>query len=558
MLSSLHIENVALIKENTLLFGGGFTVLTGETGAGKSIILDALSLLCGGRSDKELIRTGESYAFVEGCFDGLDDEIVEKLSMLGVTLDEDGVLFLSRRVSADGRSVARIGDRQVPSSRLRGVAELLLNIHGQQDTLLLADKARHLPLIDSYAKTEQLLSEYSGHYARYTELGKEIEAQKAKAADSAFRKEMIEYKLQSLKKAKLRPDEEEELLQSRKRLRAAERICAGASGAYSLLYEEDGSAGERVYDAISALSPLKDALPEAAQLLERLESIKCEIDDIADTLKEFAQTDANTAAIELDEVETRLELIAELKRRFATDYAGLLSARDGLLAELEQIEGSTEYIEELTEERKQREQEMLAVGKRLSAQRRSAALGLEERVKECLAQLDMPSVGFKVMFTAIPPRADGCDEAELLIAPNAGEEPKPLSKIASGGELARIMLAFKSALAEIEKTPVMVFDEIDTGISGKTAQKTGLALKRLSAREGTQVLCVTHSAQIAALADTHLLVSKREDAGRTKSLVRALDSDGRVEEIARIIGGINVGEATLNAARELISEAAML
>lgn len=558
MLSSLHIENVALIKENTLLFGGGFTVLTGETGAGKSIILDALSLLCGGRSDKELIRTGESYAFVEGCFDGLDDEIVEKLSMLGVTLDEDGVLFLSRRVSADGRSVARIGDRQVPSSRLRGVAELLLNIHGQQDTLLLADKARHLPLIDSYAKTEQLLSEYSGHYARYTELGKEIEAQKAKAADSAFRKEMIEYKLQSLKKAKLRPDEEEELLQSRKRLRAAERICAGASGAYSLLYEEDGSAGERVYDAISALSPLKDALPEAAQLLERLESIKCEIDDIADTLKEFAQTDANTAAIELDEVETRLELIAELKRRFATDYAGLLSARDGLLAELEQIEGSTEYIEELTEERKQREQEMLAVGKRLSAQRRSAALGLEERVKECLAQLDMPSVGFKVMFTAIPPRADGCDEAELLIAPNAGEEPKPLSKIASGGELARIMLAFKSALAETEKTPVMVFDEIDTGISGKTAQKTGLALKRLSAREGTQVLCVTHSAQIAALADTHLLVSKREDAGRTKSLVRALDSDGRVEEIARIIGGINVGEATLNAARELISEAAML
>lgn len=558
MLSSLHIENVALIKENTLLFGGGFTVLTGETGAGKSIILDALSLLCGGRSDKELIRTGESYAFVEGCFDGLDDEIVEKLSMLGVTLDEDGVLFLSRRVSADGRSVARIGDRQVPSSRLRGVAELLLNIHGQQDTLLLADKARHLPLIDSYAKTEQLLSEYSGHYARYTELGKEIEAQKAKAADSTFRKEMIEYKLQSLKKAKLRPDEEEELLQSRKRLRAAERICAGASGAYSLLYEEDGSAGERVYDAISALSSLKDALPEAAQLLERLESIKCEIDDIADTLKEFAQTDANTAAIELDEVETRLELIAELKRRFATDYAGLLSARDGLLAELEQIEGSTEYIEELTEERKQCEQEMLAVGKRLSAQRRSAALGLEERVKECLAQLDMPSVGFKVMFTAIPPRADGCDEAELLIAPNAGEEPKPLSKIASGGELARIMLAFKSALAETEKTPVMVFDEIDTGISGKTAQKTGLALKRLSAREGTQVLCVTHSAQIAALADTHLLVSKREDAGRTKSLVRALDSDGRVEEIARIIGGINVGEATLNAARELISEAAML
>lgn len=558
MLSSLHIENVALIKENTLLFAGGFTVLTGETGAGKSIIIDALSLLCGGRSDKELIRTGESYAFVEGCFDGFDDEMAEKLAALGVTPDEDGALFLSRRVSLDGRSVARIGDRQVPSSRLRSVAELLLNIHGQQDTLLLADKARHLPLIDSYAKAEPLLSEYAAHYRRYTELGRQIAEEKEKAADSAFRKEMIEYKLQSLKKAKLRPNEEEELLQSRKRLRYAERIASGASGAYSLLYEEDGSAGERVYDAISALSPLRDALPEAAGLLERLESIKCEIDDIADTLKEFAATDANTAALELDEVETRLELIAELKRRFSTDYAGLLTARDGLLAELERIDGSTEYIEELTAERKDCEKEMLSVAGRLSAARKAAALGLEESVKACLAQLDMPSVGFKVTFTSVPPGADGCDEAELLIAPNAGEEPKPLSKIASGGELARIMLAFKSALSEVEKTPVMVFDEIDTGISGKTAQKTGVALKRLSARAGTQVLCVTHSAQIAALADTHLLVSKREEAGRTKSLVRALDSDGRVEEIARIIGGISVGEATLNAAREMISEAALL
>lgn len=558
MLSSLHIENVALIKENSLLFAGGFTVLTGETGAGKSIIIDALSLLCGGRSDKELIRTGESYAFVEGCFDGFDEELLDKLSALGVTPDEDGVLFLSRRVSMDGRSTARIGDRQVPSSRLRSVAELLLNIHGQQDTLLLADKARHLPLIDSYAKTAPILSEYTGLYARFTELGRLIDEEKAKAADSAFRKEMIEYKLQALKKAKLRPDEEEELLQSRKRLRYAEKIASGASGAYSLLYEEDGSAGERVYDAISALSPLKDALPETAGLLERLESIKCEIEDIADTLKEFAETDADTAAKELDEVETRLELISELKRRFATDYAGLLSARDGLLEELERIDGRSEYIEELTAERKACEAEMLSVAARLSAARKAAALGLEASVKESLAGLDMPSVGFKVMFTEVSAKADGCDEAELLIAPNAGEEPKPLSKIASGGELARIMLAFKTALSEVEKTPVMVFDEIDTGISGKTAQKTGIALKHLSSREGTQVLCVTHSAQIAALADTHLLVSKREEAGRTKSLVRALDSDGRVEEIARIIGGISVGEATLNAAKELISEAALL
>lgn len=558
MLSSLHIENVALIKENTLLFGGGFTVLTGETGAGKSIIIDALSLLCGGRSDKELIRTGESYAFVEGCFDGLEGETLEGLAALGVYPDEDGALFLSRRVSADGRSVARIGDRQVPSSRLRAVAELLVNIHGQQDTLLLSDKARHLPLIDSYAGTARLVAEYGALYSRFTALEKQIEAEREKAKDSAFRREMIEYKLQALKKAKLRPQEEDELLQSRKRLRAAERIAAGASGAYSLLYEEDGSAGERVYDAISALSPLRDALPETAELLERLESIKCEIDDIADTLKGFAQTDADTAAAELDATETRLELIAELKRRFATDYDGLLSAREELVAELEGIDGSDEYIEELVRERADCEKQMLAAAATLSEERHRAATGLEESVKQSLSQLDMPSVGFEVRFSTVPPRADGCDEAELLIAPNAGEEPKPLSKIASGGELARIMLAFKTALSETEKTPVMVFDEIDTGISGKTAQKTGLALKRLSFTAGAQVLCVTHSAQIAALADTHLLVSKHEEGGRTKSRVCALDRAGRIDELARIIGGINVGEATLNAARELLDNAGRL
>lgn len=558
MLSSLHIENVALIQENTLLFADGFTVLTGETGAGKSIIIDALSLLCGGRSDKELIRTGESYAFVEGCFDCFDGDTAAKLAELGAPPDEDGALFLSRRVSADGRSVARIGDRQVPSSRLRAVTELLINIHGQQDTLLLADKTKHLPLIDSYAKTDAVLKDYTALYKRYTALTAKIAEEKDKAGDAAFRKEMLEYKLKALKKAKLRPNEEETLTADRKRLRAAEKIAAGAETAYSLLYKEDGSASERVYNAIVALSSLKDALPEAAELLDRLDSIKCEIDDIADTLKEYAGTDAESAAALLDETEKRLETIAELKRRFGTDYQGLLTARDGLLAELEKIDGSDDYIKELEDEKQQCAAQLLALGKELGTARRTAAKRLEKRVADCLAELDMPSVSFTVAFNTVPPRADGCDEAELLIAPNAGETPKPLSKIASGGELARIMLAFKTALAEAGRVSVMVFDEIDTGISGKTAQKTGIALKGLSAAKGTQVLCVTHSAQIAALADTHLLVNKREENGRTKSFVRALNKDERVEEVARIIGGINIGNAALDAAKELINGAAQL
>lgn len=558
MLSSLHIENVALIKENTLLFGEGFTVLTGETGAGKSIILDALSLLCGARSDKELIRSGESYAFVEGCFDCFDAATTEKLAELGVSLDEDGLLFLSRRVSADGRSVARIGERQVPSSRLRAVAELLINIHGQQDTLLLADESKHLPLIDSYAGNEGLLDEYHTLYQRYVSISAMISKVQAEAGDAAFRKEMLEYKLAALKKAKLKAGEEEELNSARKRLRAAEKIAASAAGAYRLLYEEDGAASEAVYNALSALTPLKGALPEAAELVARLDSVKCEIDDIADTLKDFAGVDADSAAAELDEVETRLEMIAELKRRFQTDYEGLLSAREKLLAELDLIENRDDRIKELEAEREDCYEQLIAKGEELSTARKNAAGRLEKRISECLGELDMPSVSFKAQFTAVSPRHDGCDEAKLLIAPNAGEAPKPLSKIASGGELARIMLAFKTALAELGGVSVMVFDEIDTGISGKTAQKTGIALKKLSEREGTQVLCVTHSAQIAALANTHLLVSKREEGGRTKSLVTALDEDGRVLEVARIIGGISLGEATLTAARELIAEARKL
>jgi len=558
MLSSLHIENVALIKENTLVFAKGFTVLTGETGAGKSIILDALSLLCGARSDKEIIRSGESYAFVEGCFDFFDESTLKGLSELGVTPDEDGALFLSRRVSADGRSVAKIGERQVPSSRLRAVAELLIDIHGQQDTLLLADKTKHLPLIDSYAGNNSLLAEYKDCYKRYTALTEQIEAEKEKAADASFRKEMLEFKLSSLKKAKLRAGEEEELEGERKKLRAAEKIAGNASTAYDKLYKQDGSASERVYAAINALSSLKDVLPEVTELYERLDNVKCEIDDIADTLKEFAATDADSAAAELDEVEKRLELISELKRRFSTDYEGLLTARDGLLEELAKIEGSDEYIAELEAEKATCLKELLNLGKELSSTRKEAAVRLEKRVAECLGELDMPSVSFKVEFTETAPQGNGLDEAELLIAPNAGEAPKPLSKIASGGELARIMLAFKTALAEKEGAYVMVFDEIDTGISGKTAQKTGLALKRLSKGEDRQVLCVTHSAQIAALADTHLLVSKHEAEGRTKSVVTALGDEARVLELARIIGGISFGDATIEAARELLKEAAKL
>lgn len=557
MLSSLHIENVALIKETTLIFAEGFTVLTGETGAGKSIVIDALSLLCGGRSDRELIRSGESYAFVEGCFEDIDGQALLKLEELGVYPDEDGAIYLSRRVSSDGRSVARIGDRQVPSSRLRSVAEQLLNIHGQQDTLLLADKSRHLPLIDNYAGNGQTLAAYSRCYEQYTAVCRRLEEVRERAKDSELRREMLEYKLQGLKKAKLKAGEEESLLADRKRLKGAERISAAAAEAYGQLYGESRSAGERVYAAISALDRIKDALPETVDLLARLDSVKCEIDDIADTLRDAAEVDADTAAARLDEVESRLETISVLKRRFNTDFDGLLTAREGLLAELEEIEGSDGLIADLEIEKSSAYDGLMSAAEALNLSRKQASRRLEGELSQCLKALDMPSVTFVVDFSPKLPSPDGCDEVELLISANAGELPKPLSKIASGGELSRIMLAFKTATADTAGTGTMVFDEIDTGISGKTAQRTGVAIKGL-ARGGTQVFCVTHSAQIAALADTHLLVRKQEESGRTLSLVKALDEEGRIGEISRIIGGINVGEATRRAAVELLAEAKKL
>ncbi len=551
MLSSLHIENVALIKETTLLFDGGFTVLTGETGAGKSIMIDALALLCGGRSDRELIRTGAAFAFVEGVFDALSQETLDALAELEVFPDEDGCIFISRRITADGRSTAKIGERPLPSSRLRAVAELLVDIHGQQDTLHLADNKKQLPLLDAFARITPTLAEYKELYNEYTALCREVEEISNAASDSAFRKEMLEFKLAELKKAKLKKGEEAELEQLRLRLRSAEKIQRATTESYALLYGRDGAVSEQLSAAATALQGCAAALPEAKELAERLLGTKYEIDDVADSLRSLAADCEADSEARLDETESRLETIAGLKRRFATDFEGLLTKEAELSEELNKIENSDELISELNKKKKSVMSKMLAAAVVLSEKRRAAASLLERRVADELVELDMPSVRFTVEFAECAPTSTGCDRVEFLIAPNAGEAAKPLAKIASGGELARIMLAFKSVTAETEPARLMVFDEIDTGVSGKTSQKVGISLKKLAQRSGAQAFCVTHSAQIAVLADTHLCVTKSEQNGRTESTVTVLDEESRIAEVARIIGGINIGAAAINAAKEL-------
>ena len=348
MLSSLHIENVALIKELDLVLGSGFTVLTGETGAGKSIIIDALSLLCGGRSDREIIRSGEPYALVEGFFDCFDEGTLEALHEIDVEPDEDGFVFLSRKVSADGRSVAKIGTRQVPSSRLRTVAEVLVGIHGQQDTLLLADRERHLPILDKYAKNSALIEEYRGIYQSYVSVQKELKALKTAESDRNERLEMLEFKLSELKKAKLTAGEEAELTALRLKLMNAEKIADSSRSAYAVLYGESGSVSEKLYTAINALRPIVDAVPEAGELMERLDAIKCESDDIADSVRGLydVEEDVSTA---LDRTESRLDLINTLKRRHKTDFDGLLKEKECLEEEIANLGNSTERIEELAQ-----------------------------------------------------------------------------------------------------------------------------------------------------------------------------------------------------------------
>ena len=557
MLSSLHIENVALIKELDLVLGSGFTVLTGETGAGKSIIIDALSLLCGGRSDREIIRSGESYALVEGFFDCFDEGTLEALREIDVEPDEDGFVFLSRKVSADGRSVAKIGTRQVPSSRLRTVAEVLVGIHGQQDTLLLADRERHLPILDKYAKNSALIEEYRGIYQSYVSVQKELKALKTAEADRNERLEMLEFKLSELKKAKLTAGEEAELTALRLKLMNAEKIADSSRSAYSVLYGESGSVSEKLYSAINALRPIVDAVPEAGELMERLDAIKCESDDIADSVRGLydVEEDVSTA---LDRTESRLDLINTLKRRHKTDFDGLLKEKECLEEEIATLGNSTERIEELERKSEKLYASLMGAAAWLTKSRKAAAVRLKEEIAEKLYELDMPSVRFETSFNEVSAFEDGADEIEFLISANAGEEPKSLSKIASGGELSRIMLAIKTVFASVDNIGTLVFDEIDTGISGKTSQKVGIMLKGLSKRPLSQVLCVTHSAQIASLADTHILASKREDGGRTQSSVKALDFDGRVEETARIIAGINVGEAARTAAKAMLAEGEVL
>ena len=552
MLSSIYIENIALIKKLSLEPDNGFCAFTGETGAGKSIINDAVSLLCGARSDKDIIRTGEDEATVEGIFYIPDESTKKALLELEIEPEEDGCITVNRKISRDGRSGAKINGRSVPLSRLKACMSMLLSIHGQQDTQAFADTSRQLKLLDSFAGNEDLLSDYYSEYKIYVDIKKKLDALNDDSREREFRLDMLKYRINELKSANVLVGEKDELTAERKQLANAEKIINNCASAYQSLHGRDGSAVESLEAALNSINSLCGIIESFDSLSERLENAKYELIDIADTVKGYIDSDVDDAESRLDEVESRLELIKKLELKYKAQADEFASLLEEWTEELSVNENSEEEKERLLKKLSETEKSLSIKAKALRNSRKDAALKLSKRVMTELNELDMPSVCFEISFEETDYSANGCDFAEFLISANKGETPKPMSKIASGGELSRIMLCLKCVFADSESIGTLIFDEIDTGVSGRTSEKIGIRLKNAANNKKTQVICVTHSAILAAKADAHYKISKKENDGRVVTSVERLDFSGRRDELARIMGGLNVTDTVLKAAEEML------
>lgn len=553
MLLSIYIENIALIKRLALEPSCGFCAFTGETGAGKSIIIDSLGLLCGARSDKDIIRTGEDEALVEGIFTVDDKKTVSFLRSLDVEPEDDGSITVTRKISKDGRSSAKINGRTVPLSRLKGAMAQLLSIHGQQDTQAFADAERQLYMLDSFAGNGEAFNIYKNEFDRFTDIKRRLEDLNSDGKEREARLDMLRFRLNELKSAKVLKGEKEELEAERKRLANSERIITRAGDAYNSIYNRDGSAIESVNEAYNAISALEGIIPEAEDFAARLESIKYELMDISDGVKSYLDDDGENIDQRLDECESRLELIKKLELKYKVNADGFEDLMTAWEDELSLNENSEEEKARLELELAKAEKSLADAAKGLTETRKTAAKGLCLRMTEELNELDMPGVRFEVALNPTEePCAHGFENVEFLISANKGEDLKPMAKIASGGELSRIMLCLKCVFARNEAIGTLIFDEIDTGVSGKTSEKIGMRLKKASDGGKTQVICVTHSAILASKADAHYKISKQEADGRTVTKVELLNFEGRRNELARILGGVSITETVIAAAEEML------
>ncbi len=554
MLSLLHIENIALIEGADIQFDPGFNVLTGETGAGKSIVVDSISAVLGERTSRELIRTGAKSAIVHAVFTG-----VPKLDWM----EENGIpsgeeLMLQREIQTDGRNACRVNGRPVTVTQLRELGRKLLNIHGQHDGQQLLDPACHLGYLDRFGHTQPLLEDYQEVYRNLAAVRKQISALEMNEAERSRRIDTLTYQIRELERAQLKPGEDEELDRRKELLRGAGKLMEALQAAEYALNGDEDSQG-----AVSLIGQAESEIRSAArygeefsELSESLTQLRCLAEDAAERVSDLFRG-LNFSPEELDELESRLDVIYRLKKKYGSTVVEMLEYLEQCRKELDEIQFADDTIARLEKEQQQLLNSAKNKAQQLSQARKKEAEQLQNRVQEELSQLDMPKVCFRVEFTLkageLGMDENGCDEVQFLMSANVGEALKPIQKVASGGELARIMLALKNVLAEDDGIGSLVFDEVDTGVSGRAAQKVAEKMAQVAGHK--QVLCVTHLPQIAAMAHTHFSVEKGERDGRTYTRVNRLEREQRQHELARLMGGSNVTVAILNSAQELLEQA---
>ena len=535
MLRELSIENLAVIEKASIAFDDKLNVFTGETGAGKSILIGGINAILGGRVSKDIVRAGTEKAVVTGLFDDLPESVKAKLSDNGFAVDDE--LLLQRDIHADGKSTARINGRATTVAILRDIASELIDIHGQHDNRLLMDGDNQREILDSYGKNSGLLSEYATAFKEFSALSRKLKEVSRKKTESLEKAELLRERLEELDRYNFSADEEETVKQKIEELRNAEYISENLYNAQTAISGDDDTDGaySMLEHCKNSVSSLSDTIPELDKLAERISDMLVELEDIREEIvQRIPDEDEDTAGM-LGVLEERLSVILRLQRKYGTDLAQILENSEKWRNELYEIDNGDDIIEELTEKKKEAGEKVKRLATELTSRRKKAADELAKRISAELTFLDMPDIRLVFDISQDKVTLSGMDKVEMLISVNKGEDLKPMSKIASGGELSRIMLAVKNVLAETDKLHTMIFDEIDTGISGRAAAKVGLKLHE--AAENRQILCVTHLAQIAAMADTQLLIKKTSDEKRTYTGITKLDFEGRKREIARIISG---------------------
>lgn len=535
MLRELSIENLAVIEKASIAFDDKLNVFTGETGAGKSILIGGINAILGGRVSKDIVRAGTEKAVVTGLFDDLPESVKAKLSDNGFAVDDE--LLLQRDIHADGKSTARINGRATTVAILRDIASELIDIHGQHDNRLLMDGYNQREILDSYGKNSGLLSEYATAFKEFSALSRKIKEVSRKKTESLEKAELLRERLEELDRYNFSADEEETVKQKIEELRNAEYISENLYNAQTAISGDDDTDGaySMLEHCKNSVSSLSETIPELDKLAERISDMLVELEDIREEIvQRIPDEDEDTAGM-LGVLEERLSVILRLQRKYGTDLAQILENSEKWRNELYEIDNGDDIIEELTEKKKEAGEKVKRLATELTGRRKKAADELAKRISAELTFLDMPDIRLVFDISQDKVTLSGMDKVEMLISVNKGEDLKPMSKIASGGELSRIMLAVKNVLAETDKLHTMIFDEIDTGISGRAAAKVGLKLHE--AAENRQILCVTHLAQIAAMADTQLLIKKTSDEKRTYTGITKLDFEGRKREIARIISG---------------------